>query len=196
MKFRMAENSLFAILLRSPWWASLALALLIALLARLALPDDLVVVGALGGLPFLVISVLALRRQWREPAKAEIQRTADAVAAMGWPAFADRLEEVWRRQGYEVVRRDGPDGRGADFELRRAGAVTLVSARRWKAANLGVEPLRELHAAMERAGAGSGLCIALGTASTQAAGFARENRITLVDAVGLARLKLATGPVS
>ena len=190
MKFRMAENSLFAILLRSPWWISLALALVVALVARLALPAELVVVGALGGLPFLVISALALRRQWREPARAEIQQTADAVAAMGWPVFADRLEDAWRRQGYEVVRRDDAGGRGAEFELRQSGAVTLVSARRWKAANLGVDPLRELHAAMERAGAAYGLCISLGTVSAQAAGFAREHRITLVDSVGLARLKL------
>ena len=54
----MAENSLFAILLRSPWWVSLAIAAVLALIARLLLPADYAVVGMLGiGLPFVLVPV-------------------------------------------------------------------------------------------------------------------------------------------
>ena len=40
MKLRMAENSLFAILLRKPWWLSLAIAGVMALLALALLPAE------------------------------------------------------------------------------------------------------------------------------------------------------------
>ena len=74
MKFRMAEKSLFAILLRSSWWISLALAVAFAAVSRLLLPPDLFWFGAMGGFPFLVIAVLAARRQLREPRAAQIGR--------------------------------------------------------------------------------------------------------------------------
>ncbi len=59
MKFKMAEKSLFATLLRSPWWVSLAIAAVLALLAMSLLPPDYKVVGATSGFPFLVIAVIA-----------------------------------------------------------------------------------------------------------------------------------------
>ncbi|MBN8509743.1 MAG: restriction endonuclease, partial [Burkholderiales bacterium] len=68
MKLRMAENSLFAILLRSPWWVSLAIAAALALLARLLLPERFVAVGAFGaGFPFVVIAAIAAWRRLRAP---------------------------------------------------------------------------------------------------------------------------------
>ena len=39
MRFKMSERSLFALLLRSPWWVSFLAALAVALVARLVLPD-------------------------------------------------------------------------------------------------------------------------------------------------------------
>ena len=60
----MAENSLFAILLRSPWWVSLGVALALALLMRLLLPKDYAVAGMLGALPFVVIAAIAA---WKQP---------------------------------------------------------------------------------------------------------------------------------
>ena len=71
MKFKMAPNSLFAVLLRKPWWVSLAVAAAFALVALALLPVDLKVVGALGALPFLGISVVALVRQWHAPSARE-----------------------------------------------------------------------------------------------------------------------------
>lgn len=63
MKLRMAENSLFAILLRSRWWISLLIALGIGLVAAALLPAQWRVVGAVSGMPFIVIAVLAARHQ-------------------------------------------------------------------------------------------------------------------------------------
>ena len=68
MKFKMAEKSLFAILLRSPWWISFGIALGFGLAAKALLPAEYVVFGALGGFPFVVVgessSYLCRRGDW------------------------------------------------------------------------------------------------------------------------------------
>lgn len=188
MKFRMSEKSLFAVLLRSPWWISLLLAWVPALIARLALSPELFWFGAMGGFPFLVIAVLAARRQWRAPRAARVRQTADAARAMAWGPFCVVLEAAWQAEGFEVERLPGSGDRGADLALRKAGMTTLVHARRWKAANLGVEPLRDLKAAIDRADARDGLVVALGELTPQAARFAGANGIRVVDLSELTRL--------
>ena len=45
MQFKMHERSLFASLLRLPWWVSLSLAVVIALLSRLTLKGDFLIFG-------------------------------------------------------------------------------------------------------------------------------------------------------
>ncbi len=74
---------------------------------------------------------------------------------------------------------------GADFELLRKGQTLLVSARRWKSARTGLEPLRELQAAREKADAAA-LCIGLGEISEPAAAFATQHRISVWRAAELA----------
>lgn len=188
MKFRMAEKSLFAILLRSPWWISLALAGVVALVSKLALPADLVVFGAMGGFPFLVIAVMALRRQWRTPSAARVQQVLETVVALSWREFSAALEEGWTREGYAVSRREGRNSTGADFALVKAGQTTLVSGKRWKAASLGVEPLRELQAAIAQAEARGGIFVALGDVTPQASVFAKAQGIQVLQAPELAQL--------
>lgn len=179
----MAENSLFAILLRSPWWISFAIAFAIAAAAMALLPAAYRVVGAVSGLPFVVIGVIAVLRQWRAPSAAQVAQTLDAARAMPWVEFARALEEAFRRDGYSVAA-----GRGApvDFILERQGRQTLVSARRWKAARLGVELLRALQAAREAADAADALCICLGEVTEGGRAFAKQQRITLWQADELA----------
>ena len=63
MKLKMSENSLFAILLRSPWWISLLIVAVITLLSFALLPEAYVGFGVMGAFPFLVIAVLAARKQ-------------------------------------------------------------------------------------------------------------------------------------
>jgi restriction system protein len=188
MKFRMAEKSLFAILLRSPWWISLALAGVIALVSRLLLPADMVAFGVMGGFPFLVIAVMAARRQMKAPNAARVQQVLEAAGAMSWREFSAALEDGWHREGFHVTRRHGRDAGGADFAIQKAGVTTLVSAKRWKAASLGVEPLRELQASIEQAEARDGMVVALGDVTPQAAQFARDHAIRVLQAPELAQL--------
>ena len=104
---------------------------------------------------------------------------------MPWRDFANALEHAWQRAGYHVERVEG----AADLRLTEKGQVTLVSARRWKAASHGVEPLRQLHAALQAQGADAGIYIAAqGAITEQAQSFARDHGLTLLPASALAQL--------
>lgn len=185
MKLKMAENSLFAVLLRSPWWVSVLVAAAIAALARAALPSEYVPYGAMGAFPLLVIAVLAAARQWRSPNAAQIEQALQALRAMTWREAATTVEAGLRREGY-TVRSVG--SAGADFEASKAGRTVLVSCKRWKAASIGIEPLRALHAAVQAAQASEGLYVGIGEPTEAALRFAREHRLRLVQGAELARL--------
>jgi restriction system protein len=185
LKLRMARNSLFAILLRSSAWVSFAVAAALALAAAALLPDGYKLVGALSATPFAVIGVIAALRQWRQPGAEEVARVRDSVSRMAWPEFAQRLEEVFRRDGFEVRRLDGRNG--VDFELERGGRRMAVSARRWKSARVGAEVLRALQAAREAGDIADALVIALGELSENARPVAADNRIAVWGAFEIAQ---------
>jgi restriction system protein len=187
LKLKMAENSLFAMLVRSPWWVSIAIAAVLALLAGALLPERFRVAGALSVIPFFVVAALAARRQWRQPSAAQVEQTLQAVAAMAWPAFAQQLEQAFQRDGYSVQR--GSQA-GVDFELERQGRRTLVSARRWKSAKLGLEALRTLQAAREAADASAAICICLGGLTDTAQPYAAARGITVWQGAELAQALL------
>jgi restriction system protein len=194
VKLKMAKNSLFAVLLRSPAWISFALAAALGALGVALLPADFRVAGALSGLPFIVIGVMAAVRQWKLPSAARIEQTREAVARMAWPAFAALLEQAFRRDGYLV--RPGRAGAAWDFELERQGRRMLVSARRWKSAQTGLDALRALQAAREQADVADALHIGLGELSDAARPFAAQHQIAVWQAPEIAQALagLALGP--
>ena len=184
MKFQMAKNSLFAMLLRSPWWVSVAIALAVGWLGFAALPDRFRAVGALSGLPFAVIGAMAARRQWHLPSAARVAETHAALAGMPWPAFAGLLEQSFRRDGYTV---EAGKTAAFDFDLERKGRRMLVCARRWKSARTGLEALRTLQAARDATDAPDALYIGLGPLTDTARPFAAEHRIAVWHAPELAQ---------
>lgn len=184
MKFKMNERSLFAVLLRSPWWISLLIVLVISLVARALLPPDYAVVVMLGTAPFMVIAAMAAWRQWRAPGGARLEAALQRAAAMNWRDFAAWVQECYVRQGYSVTR---IEGEAADFRLERQGQTSLLSCRRWKAASHGVEALRALQAACEQAGA-RGVYLSLAPVSEAAERYARETGLQLVHGQALALL--------
>ena len=180
----MAKKSLFAVLLRSPWWVSALIALVLGLLGFTLLPETLRVGGALSGLPFLVIACIAAWRQWPLPSAARVDETRLALSVIAWPAFSSLLEKAFQRDGY-AVERGKTDG--VDFVLERRGRRMLVSARRWKSARTGLETLRALQAARDAADAPDALYIGLAELSDTAAPYAAEHRIAVWQATELAR---------
>lgn len=185
MKLKMAPNSLFAVLLRSPWWISIGIALAFAAISLAALPQDLRLIGAAGGLPFLGLGVVALSRQWRAPSARRIEAVQQATAAMGWVEFSRLLEQAFQRQGYTVERLAGGP---ADMLLQREGRHTLVSAKRWKAARHGEEALQSLSQATRARDASGSVYVALGELTPQARRFAVQQQVQIVQAPELAQL--------
>ena len=117
MKF-MAKNSLFAILLRSPWWISLLVAAALAVVGFAALPPAYAPFPVFAAIPFLGIAGIAAWKQRGKPSQARIEQTTQALLALPWPAFADTLEAALRRDGCQVKRLNGA---AVDFEVTRDG---------------------------------------------------------------------------
>lgn len=182
MKFRMHENSLFAILLRSQWWISFAIAAAITTVAAFFVPPVYAVVASL---PFLVIGCIATWRQLRAPSAARVARTLEAVRAMSWNDFSVALEAAFRRDGYAVSR---VGVAAADFEMTKAGRTSLVACKRWKAARTGVEPLRDLDTARRDRDVHESVYIATGEFTDGARAFATEKKIRIVHIAELAKL--------
>jgi len=182
MKLELHHNSLFAVLLRSSWWISAALSAGIFAATKLFLPTEFAIFAAS---PFIVIALYVAWKQLRAPSAARIASTLERITAMSRDELTAALEAGWRKQGYEVTRIAGAQ---ADLELRRAGRLSLVGCRRWKAASTGVEPLRELHAAGRAREAQELIYVAAGGITEQARAFAEANRIRLVQGAELAAL--------
>src|SRR3972149_915412 len=96
MKFRMAKDSLFAILLRSPWWISVAAAAGIFAAVRLVLPE---IYALFVALRLTVIGGEALWRQRHAPSAARVAATLQALRAMSWEEFSGALEDAFGREG-------------------------------------------------------------------------------------------------
>lgn len=175
------ENSLFAFLLRSQWWLSVLIAAAMIGLLRLLMPTMYAVAAAM---PFIVIAAYVAWKQLREPSGKRIAGTLERLRAMSADEFAGAIEEVYKREGYEVQRLGSGQ---ADFELARAGRRTLVACKRWKATRTGVEPLRELEAARKAREANECVYVAAGEVTEQAKTFAAERNIRLMGGVELAK---------
>jgi restriction system protein len=189
MNFKMRENSVFAILLRSPWWISATVALVFIAAASAFMPAQYVPFGMMSATPFVVIAGMVLWRGRHAPDPARIQAALTQAASQPWRAFAADLEKVFAAQGYAVTQLSGTaDSHGADLQLVKNEQTTLVSAKRYKAATQGAEPLRELAAAVHKSAAQRGVYISLGEVTDQAANFAKEQGIELVSGQRLAAL--------
>ncbi len=181
----MAPNSLFAVLLRSPWWISLALVGLFGLASQALLAPKYVPFGMMGGVPFLVITCVAAWRQWHAPNPARVAQTLEKAGAMSWKDFSSQVEQGFIRQGYTVTRLNHS---AVDFQLLKGERTTLVSCKRWKAASHGVQALRDLGDATRAQGAQQGIYIGLGTVTDQARRLALEQGLFLMTDNELAQL--------
>ena len=181
LAMKLPENSLFAILMRSRWWVSLLVALGTFALVRLFLHEGYAFFAAL---PFIVIAVMAGWKQRHVPRGARLDAAMDALRAMTWEEFARALEQGYRREGYSVKRVEG----AADFELEKAGRLSLVAAKRWKASSTGVEPLKELAAAGQAREAAGCVYVLAGEMSPNALAFAQKTKIDCLRSAELVRL--------
>ena len=171
-----SPNSLFALLLRSPWWISALIALLIMVSANAILDGSWAFVMSSPSLPFIILACIAFYQQFNKPSTAQIESLSQEVSQLQWAAFAQRLEAKWSALGYQVTQRAG----AADFELERHGRRVLVCARRWKAASQGIETVQALIQELDRRQAGEAWIVSLGTLTDAAARKAAERGLTVI----------------
>jgi restriction system protein len=182
VQIKMHDNSLFATLLRKPFWVSALVATAIFSLLRYFLPWEFALFAAA---PFIAISAWVAWKQLRAPGAARIAKTIEHLRAQSWDDFARDVEEAYRREGYAVSRLGDAH---ADFELVQGAYCTLVACKRWKAVRTGIEPLRELQAAREAREAHYCVYVATGEITEQARAFAAERKISLLQGAELATL--------
>lgn len=194
MQWKMAPNSLFAILLRSPWWISFAVVLMFVLASLALLPAPYVVFGWMAALPFLVIGSITAWRQLRAPSQARVEQTLQQLAAMPWRDFCPLLEQAYAAQGYQVERLANTGA--ADLVLRQGARTTLVAARRWKAGSHGVEPLRALGQERQRQDASGCIYITLTDVGAATQRIAQQQSVELVNDVALVQLLARHMPVA
>jgi restriction system protein len=183
VSIKISDKSLFARLLRGPWWVSFAVAAGVTAGMFALLPKDLKAAAALSGIPFVVIGLIAAWKQRGTLSPKQIEDALQKLAAMSAREFTDTLATTYERDGYRVERLNKP---GADLTIEKQGYTTLVSCKRWKAANHGVEALRELHAAMEKAETGRGIYVAMNPLSDAATRFAATHGIRVLTGAELA----------
>ena len=181
MQWKIPENSIFAMLMRRSWWVSALASLVTFLLVQLFVPWAYALFCAS---PFIVITLIVAWNQAFGPNGARVAKTLESIRTMSWEDFAQALERGYKAEGYTVRRVGGV----ADLELEKMGYLTLVSARRWKAARTGIEPLRELAALGEKRTARECHYVLAGVLTEQARAFATQKGVKLVEGAELARL--------
>jgi restriction system protein len=177
-----SKESLFAVLSRQPWWVSVAVAAGLFGVAQLALPT---MIAAAIALPFLAISFYAGYRQLRAPSAANVGEMLGRIRSMPWENFSAVISEAYRRDGYTVDEiNKGP----VDLKLEKNGRISIVSCKRWKAAQTGVGPLRDLAQAKDANDASECIYVAAGDFTANARDFAKQKSIRLLHDAALANL--------
>ena len=176
------KDSLFDVLSRQPWWISVAVGAALFATARLFLPE---LVAAATALPFLGIACYAGWRQLRAPGATNAAATLERIRGMPWENFSAVISEAFRRDGYAV----SEVFKGAvDLKLDKAGRVAIVSCKRWKVAQAGVGPLRDLLEAKDAQDASECIYVAAGDITANAREFAKQKSIRLMEGAALANL--------
>ncbi|HZN25762.1 MAG TPA: restriction endonuclease [Burkholderiales bacterium] len=177
----MAQDTLFHILRRQPWWISILVAIVIFWIAYAIFPP----VAPFIALPFVLLALYIAIVQWRRGTPGDVGARLAELRAMSWETFSAAVADAYRNKGYAV---SPSEGRGYDFKLTKQGEVILLQCRRWKVNQVGAAPVRELAEAVDRADARRGICIAAGDFSAPARAIAAGEPVTLLSGSELVEL--------
>ena len=174
MNWKLNDNSLFAILLRSSWWISFAIAGAVTAVAVALLPEAYRIVGAVTGLPFLVIGCIAAWKQLQAPSDGPHRQHARRGSC-------DVVGRIFRAPSRRPI--GGTDTESAPSagpppisRSRRRGAPrsSAASAGRWR--TRASRPSPSLHAMKEARDAHECIYVAAGEITDNARAFAGQAR--------------------
>lgn len=194
---RRKESLLEAIMLL-PWFAGLAIALLIyILMSRVAPPllAESTLTRPLGEVftllaPWLaglvaLAAMLSLIRSLADQALFRRNRDIETIRHLSWREFERFMGEAFRRDGYLTIETPrGADG-GVDLRLRKDRQRFLVQCKHWKSRRIGVKVVRELHGIIAAENADGGFIVTSGRFTGDAHDFAAATRIELIDGEAL-----------
>ena len=182
MKFKMSQGSLFAVLMRSTWWYSALIALFAIAMGLVAFEGQYLIFGVATSLPFLGIAAYSAYNQAKRPKLKRVLEVDQAARKMSAGELAKTIGDHYEKNNFNVVTFKGDE---AELVLERGRHKYLLSCKRFKAANTGIEPLKKLTAAGEKHEANRYLYVALGEISGSAFDYAQKNKIELIGAEAL-----------
>jgi restriction system protein len=144
--------------------------------------------GWLGGALIVVllatfyVSVQRRLRRLEQAASRAPNPTIAGLSNMTWKQFELLVHQAFLHRGYALGETGpaGPDGT-ADLILRKGGENFLVHSKHWRAAQVGVAPVREMHNAMRARRAAGGFFVTTGSYTREALAFASGRNIQLID---------------
>jgi YVTN family beta-propeller protein len=131
-----------------------------------------------------------------QPANPTASRDSDGIEwlrRLGWRQFEELIGAAYQRHGYHVIDTGkGADG-GVDLILVRGGERIFVQCKNWTAWRVGVRQVRELKGVVATEGATGGIVVTSGRFTKEAAVFARQAGVALLDGPQVVQL---VGPVA
>lgn len=187
-------------LMAAPWWVSILVGVLVFILFRVVFPMLLVgsykLLGAMVSqwAPYLA-AVFLLPAAWsafhslRKRQMLDRQTSLESIRRLSWKEFEELLGEAYRRQGYSVTENAGagPDG-GIDLTIERKDRVYLVQCKQYRAFKVDVRVVREMLGLLVAHGAQGAIIVTSGVFTREAAAFAEDKPIELLDGEKLAEL--------
>ena len=192
--FRQKESTA-EILLKAPWWVSIALGVLAYAALRWGPPmwagtDNARLMWSKGIVPYapLALVIFVLLAIGSSFFRGRLRRLVDqqtgleSIRALSWKEFEYLVVEAFRRQGYQLefsVGR-GADG-GVDLKLHRAGRTALVQCKQWKVYSVGAPVIREMFGLMTAEKADEVIVVTSGKFTRDAREFAAGKPVRLID---------------
>ena len=137
------------------------------------------------GFPFVAIGIYAAWRQRGIPGETKTAEIIEAVMALSREELAAVVEDAFRREAYSVTAFEED---AADWVARKGATTTVVACRRWKMAQVGVGPLKELREAARTLGASGRAFLTCGEVSATARRYAEDNGVEIIEGASLAKL--------
>jgi len=183
MAFKISQGSLFAVLLRSPWWYSVLVGFFLIGLSAAVFGGQYVALGIFSALPFFGIAGFSGFKQSQRPSQKRMLEVDQMARKIPARQIAEKIAESYIEKRYDSRVFSGKE---AELELERGNRKLLLCSKRFKAANTGVEPLKQLVSVGENVEATGYLYVALGDISAPAWDYAQQNDIELIQADRLA----------
>jgi restriction system protein len=182
-------------LLKSPWWVSVVLGVLVFIAMRWAIPAAIaqnpalhpfaVALPRLSPIPLMLFGLFAVASTlfaMKRHRLVDDQTSLEKLRETGWKDFEYLVAEAFRRQGYAV---DYSLGRGADggvdLTLRRDGRTSIVQCKQWKVFSIGAPIIREMFGLMTAEHADEAIIVTTGKFTRDAQAFAAGKPIQLID---------------